>query len=81
VIVGPYSEDIRFLVLECVDGPVGCFVSERLESLGEVVGCQPVSNVASEFVDRRVMERVDGRFLDGSDHAFGLGVQNRGAVQ
>lgn len=71
------SEYIRFLVPKRVDGFVGCFETERLELLGEVVGCQPVPDVTPNLIDRRVVERSYGRFLDDPDHAFGLAVSPR----
>ena len=72
-----HFEDIRFFVPKRVDGLIWRYEPERLELLGEIIGRQPVSNVASEFIDRRIVEGFDGCFLDGSDHAFGLAVGPR----
>lgn len=46
-------------------GAVQCFEAERLELLGVVVGEQPIPDMASQVVDRGVVERTHGRILDG----------------
>ena len=45
-------KDVRLCFPEFLDGLVGCFESERLELLGEVVGGEPVADVPSQLVDR-----------------------------
>lgn len=60
-----------------LDDLVGRSESESLELLGEVVGYQPVTDMPSQLIDRGVVERFDGCFLDGSHHTFGLAVGPR----
>jgi hypothetical protein len=59
-----------------VDGFVWRSELQRLELLGEVAvaGDEPVTDVPSQLLDRRVVEGFDGRFLDRPDHALGLSV-------
>ena len=63
--------------LFCPDGAdvfVGCKSSEGFEFSGEVVGVDEVGEVLAEVLMGFVVEAFDGRFFDGSVHAFDLAV-------
>ena len=63
MVVRFHIEDIWLGFPEFFDGLIGCFEAQRLQLLGEVVGDQPVADMAAQFVDRRVMEGFDGGVL------------------
>lgn len=68
------DKDIWFGFPEFFDGFVGRPEPQGLELLGEFVGDEPVLHMPAHLIDRGVVEGLDGRFLDGSHHAFGLAV-------
>jgi hypothetical protein len=59
------------------DGLERRFEPERPELLGVVVGGQPVADVASQIIERGIVEGVDGGILDRADHSLGLTVGPR----
>lgn len=61
----PTDEQLGLFGADELEGFERCFESGRLELLCVVVGEQPVPDVASQVVDRGVVEGADGRVLYG----------------
>ena len=67
-------ESLGFFCPDGADVFVGCKSSEGLEPSSEVVGVDEVGEVLTEVLVGFVVEALDGRFFEGSIHAFDLAV-------
>src|SRR5215203_327970 len=76
---GLTSEQLRLFGTDTFERFERCSELQSPELLGVVVRQQPVSDVASQVLDRSVMECANGGVLDRSDHALGLPV-GRGMI-
>ena len=59
------------------DGFEGRSPSKRFEVLGKIVCRDERQDVSLEAIEVWIVERLDGGFLDGAVHAFGLAVGSR----
>ena len=59
------------------NGLVGCFPSQGLEVSGKVKGANESEHMGFQALQVRVVESLDGGFLDGAVHPFGLPVRPR----
>ncbi len=50
---------------------------EGLQSAGKIIGADEVGEVGAQLIVRRVVEALDGGFLDGAVHALDLPVRPR----
>ena len=72
------EDESLWLFCPCfADGFVGREALEGLQSAGKIISADEVGQVSAQLVVRRIVEALDGSFLDGAVHALDLPVGPR----